>query len=96
VQFKESAGLFLGGVWLTIGGGVIGVIASMVAAASVETYRYYSSGPNGMAVTFAVMGYLAGLAGVIMVCMAAYRALRRIDAMQVSQPATEPVAAPAS
>ncbi|BCW60563.1 hypothetical protein StoSoilB20_39100 [Arthrobacter sp. StoSoilB20] len=65
----------------------------MAATASIRPTLYGSSGPNGVAMTFAILGFLCGLIGTIMMYVAAHRALVKIDALQVQAPAETPAPA---
>lgn len=93
MQFKQSARVFLTGLILSV---VCGVIASMSASAAsamamqAALNRYSSPSPAPAIMAF-VFGLLS-LVGFVMVCIGAYRALVKIDALAV--PAQEPVAPP--
>ncbi len=71
LQFNRSAGIFVTGVWLTIGGPVLGWLG--MAAMT-------SSSIGGL---FALIGGAAGIAGSICIAVAIYRALSKIDALHV-------------
>lgn len=75
---------------MSVTGWVVGSIGAMTAAASIRPTLYGSSGPNGVAMTFAIMGFLCALIGTILMYVAAYRALVKIDSLQVQAPAEAP------
>ncbi|MDR6439095.1 hypothetical protein J2790_004270 [Paenarthrobacter nicotinovorans] len=81
MQFKRSAGLFLTGFWLSIGGTVVGWLGAMTAISSSNSY--FSSGPDAGSVFAMLLGGAAGVAGFICLAVAAHRALYKIDALYV-------------
>lgn len=74
MRFNRSAGIFVTGVWLTIGGPLLGWLG--MAALT-------SSSAGGL---FALVGVAAGVAGSICIAVAFYRALSKIDALHVPMP----------
>lgn len=88
MQFKKSANVFVSGLVLSFLGNVVGIIAA--ATASATSSRYYGS--NGAAIVLAILGFIVGLVGLILLLVGAYRALVKIDALPVPAPAPAPVA----
>lgn len=81
MQFKRSAGIFLAGFFMSLGGYIFGIVGASSAASS---SGYYSSGPNGGAVLLAIVGFLVAVAGSILILVAVYRAFVKIDALPVA------------
>ena len=78
---------------MSVTGWVVGSIGAITAAASIRPTLYGSSGPNGVSMTLAILGFLCALIGTVLMYVAAYRALAKIDALQVQAPAETPAPA---
>lgn len=84
MQFKKSAGIFLTGLILSVVGGVgTSMAASAAAAASMAASLSRYASPNPAAGITALVFGLLSLVGFILLCMGAYRALVKIDALPV-------------
>lgn len=68
MQFKPSAGIFVAGLATAVGGGVIASIAMTTTSSE-------GAGLMGL------LGFAAGVAGLVMLCVGAARALAIIDAI---------------
>lgn len=79
MHIERSAGVFFAGVWFTIGGTVVGWsgVSNAVSSAS----SYYINGPSGASVGLAAMGFLAVLAGAIILSVELHRDLVKIDTL---------------
>ena len=85
MEFKRSAGIFVAGVTLLLGGPLLSLIAT-----TLRTYAASSNdgGLSAVSIGLAVFGFLIGFVGIIMIVVAAHRALVKIDAFPVRlQPA---------
>ncbi|MDQ0865721.1 hypothetical protein [Arthrobacter globiformis] len=71
MNFKPSAGIFVAGLVTSFGGGLFWSMGMGMAATS------SGGGPAGMA----FVGFAASVAGLIMLCIGATRALRIIDTL---------------
>lgn len=83
VQFKSSAFIFVTGFVLFVIGGFINAFGTVGALTYSLTRSIYSSGSNGGAMVALVIGSALVLIGLIQMCMGAYRALAKIDALPV-------------
>jgi putative copper export protein len=93
MQFKKSAGVFLTGLILSVVGGVgASMAASAAAAASLAASLSRYASPNSSAAVMAFIFGLLSLVGFILLCMGAYRALVKIDALPVPAPEPAPEA----
>ncbi|WP_156133874.1 hypothetical protein [Pseudarthrobacter phenanthrenivorans] len=84
MQFKNSATIAVTGFVLFVIGGFInslGIAGSI--AYSLTPRSIYSSSSNDGAITMTLIGSVLALIGLIQMCMGAYRALRKIDALPV-------------
>jgi len=72
MQPKPSAGMFVAGFVMSVFGPLLGWIGVGMST---------SASSNGAGLGAAAIGFLAALAGVILVCVAVYRALVKIDAL---------------
>lgn len=95
MQFKSSAFIFVTGLVLFVIGGFLNAIGISMSITSALTRSIYSSSSNGGAIFVGLLGAALALTGLIQMCMGAYRALSKIDALPVPA-AVEPgaVAAP--
>lgn len=95
MQFKNSATIAVTGFVLFVIGGFInslGIAGSI--AYSLTPRSIYSSSSNDGAITMTLIGSVLAVIGLIQMCMGAYRALKKIDALPVPvlAVATAPVA----
>lgn len=94
MQFKKSAGVFLTGLILSVVGGVgASMAASAAASASMAASLSRYASPNPAAGVTALVFGLLSLVGFILLCMGAYRALVKIDALPVPAVVPAPEAA---
>jgi hypothetical protein len=89
MRFDRSAGLFVTGAWLAIGGSAVSLVG--IASMNSSSSSPYSSAPDGFSVMLTLLAAAAAIAGSVLIAVAMYRALCKIDAMVV--PATQPQAA---
>jgi hypothetical protein len=78
VEFKRSAGIFVAGISLFFGGPLLSFIGTTFAT------LFASKDENGLASMFfglALFGVVVSLAGLILIIVAAHRALVKIDAL---------------
>lgn len=75
----RSAGLFVTGAWLAIGGSALGCVG--IASMSTSSASIYSSGPDGFSVFLTLLSAAAAVIGSILIAIALYRALAKIDAL---------------
>lgn len=71
MNFKPSAGIFVAGLATSFGGGLLLSMGMGMASGS----------SGGGAAAMAFLGFAASVAGLIMLCIGATRALRIIDAL---------------
>jgi hypothetical protein len=87
MQFKRSAGVFVGAISLLFAGpllGVIGVYFGTWAALSKN-----DPGLNALFTALVVLGGVVSFVGLIMLIVATHRALVKIDALPVRVQATQ-------
>lgn len=97
MEFKSSAFIFVTGFVLFVIGGFMNAMAMSMSITSAMTRSIYSSSSNGGAVVLGLLGSALVLTGLIQMCMGAYRALSKIDALPVPAAVeTEHVSIPAS
>lgn len=78
MEFKRSAGIFVAGISLFFGGPLLSFIGTTFAT------LFASKDENGLASMFfglALFGVVVSLAGLILIIVAAHRALVKIDAL---------------
>jgi hypothetical protein len=95
MHFERSAGIFKAGVLMTIGGPIFGALGAAISAPSLASL--YSGEPTRgnllIGLVVASVGSFVALAGYIMILVAVYRALVKIDALPVrQQPKVDPPA----
>ena len=95
MQFKESSFIFVTGFVLFVIGGFMNAFGISGSITSSLARSIYSSDSNGGYVALTLFGSTLALIGLIQMCMGAYRALAKIDALPVPIP-PEPEATPAS
>lgn len=83
MEFKSSAFIFVTGFVLFVIGGFINAFGMVGALTYSLTRSIYSSDSNGGAMVGLVIGSALVLTGLIQMCMGAYRALAKIDALPV-------------
>lgn len=95
MQFKESAFIFVTGFVLFVIGGFVNAlgIAGNITHSLTRT-SIYSSSTDGGAVVLTLLGSVVALIGLIQMCMGAYRALKKIDALPVPAAGAAAVAVP--
>ncbi|MDP9982950.1 putative membrane protein [Pseudarthrobacter oxydans] len=81
MQFKRSAGIFVAGISLIFCGPLLTFIGTTFGTWSAASKS--DSGLNAVFIGLAVFGLIAGFVGVIMLVVAAHRALVKIDAIPV-------------
>lgn len=81
MRFDRSAGLFVTGAWLAIGGSAVGFVG--IASMSSSSASIYSSGPDAFSVLLTLLSAGAAIAGCVLISIAVYRALSKIDALVV-------------
>lgn len=81
MEFKRAAGLYIAGICLFFGGPLLASIATALEP-------WAAADLTGLLIGVAVFGILLGLIGLVMLVVAAYRALVKIDALPVQLPAT--------
>lgn len=86
MRFDRSAGLFLTGAWLAIGGAAVGCVG--IASMGTSSSSIYSSGPDGFSVLLMLLSGAASIVGFVLIAVAMYRALCKIDALMI--PAAQP------
>lgn len=83
MEYKPSAGIFVGGICLLIGGPLVGFIRTTFG-----TWAAARGGADGnltgILIGVVVFGALLGIIGIFMLVAAAYRALVKIDALPVN------------
>ncbi|MGM7777503.1 hypothetical protein ACSVHC_16010 [Arthrobacter sp. KNU-44] len=93
VQFERSAGIFKAGifkagVFMAISGPIVSALGAVVAAPNLAALS--TGNPNRGALVIgaliAILGALMAVASYIMILVAVYRALVKIDALPVRQP----------
>jgi hypothetical protein len=89
MRFDRSAGLFVTGAWLAIGGSALGCVG--IASMGSSSTSLYSSGPDGFSILLTLLSVAAAIVGCILIAIAMYRALCKIDALVA--PPTQPQAA---
>jgi hypothetical protein len=77
VQFKRSAGIFVAGITFLLAGPLLGFIGTSFGAWSATSNR--GSGLSIAFVGLAVLGAVVSITGVILLVVAAHRALVKID-----------------
>lgn len=80
MQFKRSAGIFVAGISLVFGGPLLSFIGITFGAWSASKN---DSGLSAVFLGLAVLGYIVAFVGLIMLVVAAHRALVKIDALPV-------------
>lgn len=83
MQFKSSAFIFVTGFVLFVLGGFLNVFGISGSITYSLTRSIYSSGSNSGAIFVTLLGSALALIGLIQMCMGAYRALSKIDALPV-------------
>lgn len=86
MSFSRSSGLFVTGAWLAIGGSALSFVG--IAAMGNYSDSLYSSGPDGFSVLLPLVAAAAAVAGSVLIAIAIYRALAKIDAMAI--PSVQP------
>ncbi|EMQ99139.1 hypothetical protein [Paeniglutamicibacter gangotriensis] len=84
MEYKNSAGLYVGGISLILAGPLIVFIAVTFHAWMI--FDNPSANVDGVFIGLGVFGGLLGIVGLILLIAATYRALVKIDAMQVMRP----------
>lgn len=84
MRFDRSAGLFVTGAWLAIGGSAVGFVG--IASMSSSSASIYSSGPDAFSVLLTLLSAAAAMAGCVLISIAVYRALSKIDALAIPSP----------
>lgn len=74
MQFKPSAGIFVAGLVTSIVGVLLAVMAVGISGSA-------SSGAGAGAAGLGFVSFAASVAGLVMMCIGAYRALRIIDSL---------------
>ncbi|MFF5794645.1 hypothetical protein ACFY5D_21585 [Paeniglutamicibacter sp. NPDC012692] len=93
MKYKDAAGLFVGGICSILAGSLIVFIAITFG-----TRMAFNNGSIGLDLPFLVVAAIGGLfsiVGVILLIGATYRALVKIDALQVTVPSSSREAWPA-
>jgi hypothetical protein len=88
MQYKRSAGIFVAGISLIIGGPLLTFIGTTFGTWSAATNN--DSVLNVVFIGLAVLGVIVGFIGVIMLVVAAHRALVKIDAIPVRVQSADP------
>lgn len=86
MQFKPAAGIFVGGVTMTIFGPILSSASGFFASMA------FARGDQAMASVFiavAALGGILALVGFIMLIVATYRALVKIDALPTGSAARQ-------
>lgn len=83
MKFKDSAFIFVTGFVLFVIGGFVNVFGITGAMTSTLTRSIYSSSSSSGYGVLTLIGSLLALVGLIQMCMGAYRALAKIDALPV-------------
>ncbi|WP_461189335.1 hypothetical protein [Arthrobacter sp. Z4-13] len=83
MQYKDSAFIFVTGLVLFVIGGFMNALGISGSITYSLTRSIYSSGSNGGYVVLTLLGSVIALIGLIQMCMGAYRALKKIDALPV-------------
>lgn len=81
MQFKRSAGIFVAGITLFFAGPLLSVIGAAFGAWSITSIN--DRGISGALLALAALGWVVSLVGVILMIVAAHRALVKIDALPV-------------
>ena len=83
MEFKRSAGIFVGGITLLVGGPLLAYVGNLF----MEWAALRNDGDlMGAFIGVSVLGGVLGVAGFLMVVVAAHRALVKIDALPVRVP----------
>jgi hypothetical protein len=86
VEFKRSAGAFVAGISLFFGGPLLSFIGTTFGIWSVSR----SDGSlSAIFIGLAVLGYIVGVVGLILLVVATQRALVKIDALPVRVQSTQ-------
>jgi hypothetical protein len=80
MQFKPSAGIFVAGISLFFGGPLLSFIGSTFGTLFALKN---DSGLTAVFIGLVVFGFAVGFVGLIMIVVAAHRALVKIDALPV-------------
>lgn len=83
MEFKSSAFIFVTGFVLFVIGGFINVFGVSGYITWSLSRSIYSSGSNGGAIMLILLGSALALTGLIQMCIGAYRALSKLDALPV-------------
>lgn len=89
MKFKDSAFIFVTGFVLFVIGGFVNALGIAGFITYSLTRSIYSSDSNSGYVVLTLFGSALALIGLIQMCMGAYRALRKIDALPVSSTVVE-------
>lgn len=81
MRSDRSAGLFLTGAWLAIGGAAVGCVG--IASMGTSSSSIYSSGPDAFSVLLMLLSGAASIVGFVLIAVAMYRALCKIDALMI-------------
>jgi hypothetical protein len=85
MHFDRSAGIFKAGVFMAVGGPILSALGALIAAPNISVL--YTGDPNRGALIFGALitvgGSLLAVIGYIMILVAVYRALVKIDALPV-------------
>lgn len=92
MKFKDSAFIFVTGFVLFVIGGFMNALGIAGSITYSLTRSIYSSGSNSGYVVLTLIGSALALIGLIQMCMGAYRALKKIDALPVYSKVAEPPA----
>lgn len=84
MKFKDSAFIFVTGFVLFVVGGFMNALGITGSITYSLTRSIYSSSSNSGYVVLTIFGSALALIGLIQMCVGAYRALKKIDALPVS------------
>lgn len=84
MEHKNSAGLYVGGISLLLAGPLIIFIA--VTFHTWMIFKNPTANVDAVFISIGIFGGLLGAVGLILLIAAMYRALVKIDAMQVMRP----------
>ena len=87
MEYKNAAGLYVGGISLILAGPLIVFIAMTYGARAAITNP--STELTGLFLGVGVSGGLLCVAGLVLLIAAAYRVLVKIDALQVMEPSVK-------
>lgn len=90
MKFKESAFIFVTGFVLFVLGGFMNALGIAGSITYSLTRSIYSSSSDSGYVVLTLFGSALALIGLIQMCMGAYRALKKIDALPVSSVSVNP------